>query len=198
MLNKVMLIGKPDCQPAFIQCKNGKEMAMLTLKTSEVWKKKTGEIITVEEIHHISVFHQLYVDMLKAIQVYGTRLYVEGKICKNKYTNKEGQLVIDTRIIVDSYNHKLCVMETNYAMLPDEIMLPGLEYAPTPEPTSKGVTLDEIFQLESANDKLTAKDKEEVNSIIKQIREKRSEQLNVADSEINWGEYGVKEKGEDE
>lgn len=198
MLNKVMLIGKPDCQPAFIKCKNGREMALLTLKTSEVWKKKTGEIVNTEEIHYISVFHQSYVDMLKVMQIHGTRLYIEGKICKNKYTNKDGQLVTETRIIVDNYNHKVCILESSYAMTPDEMMFPGFDYAPSSESISKEITLDEIFQVDNVNEKLTAKNKEEVNSIIKQIREKRSEQLNVADSGINWEEYGIKEKGEDE
>ncbi|MGD9731285.1 MAG: single-stranded DNA-binding protein [Desulfamplus sp.] len=205
MLNKVILIGKLKGDPKIIQCSNGREMACLTVTTTDSWKNKTGGISVWKEDHSIVVFLTSFVETLKDYadgrhSSSNVRLYVEGKICKNHYTNKEGQPVTGTRIVIDNFTHKILVMESNYTMHPDEIMLPGFDYAPPTEPSSDGLSLDEVFQVDELRDKLKATKKEDVESVINQIRERRTKQMNTddLDAKVDWSQYGVKEKGEDE
>ena len=71
-LNKVLLIGRLGADPEIKQMVNGKNVARLSLATSQSWKdKNTGEKKEKTEWHRIVVFneHRLYQRLMKIFQI---------------------------------------------------------------------------------------------------------------------------------
>ena len=85
MLNKVMLIGNIGQKPEKINTSSDLVIAKFSIATSEYVKDK--EPIT--QWHNIKCFRWIAEKALKLDK--GTKVYVEGKIKQDKYTDKEGK-----------------------------------------------------------------------------------------------------------
>lgn len=100
-VNKVILIGNLGKDPEIRRLENGAVVANFPLATSEVYTDRaTGEKREVTDWHDIVVWRGLAEIVEKYVKK-GYKLYVEGKIKKRSWTDKEGVLRYTTEIVAD-------------------------------------------------------------------------------------------------
>lgn len=100
-VNKAILIGNLGKDPEIRTFQDGDRIASFTLATSQKWKdKNTGEQKESVEWHNISAFGKLAAICEQYLNK-GDKVYVEGHIKTDKYTDKEGVVRYNTRIIMD-------------------------------------------------------------------------------------------------
>lgn len=89
MINKAFLIGRVGKDPE-IKSGNGGNIARFSLATSESWKdKNTGEKKENTEWHNIVAFEP-FANVVRDYVKKGDKLYIEGKITTNKWTDQQG------------------------------------------------------------------------------------------------------------
>ena len=111
-LNKVLLIGRLGADPEIKQMVNGKNVARLSLATSNTWKdKSTGEKKEKTEWHRIVVFNEGLVNVVQQYLKKGAQIYVEGQISTRKWKDEQsGQDKYSTEIVIQGYNSSLTML----------------------------------------------------------------------------------------
>ena len=111
-LNKVLLIGRIGADPEIKQMVNGKNVARLSLATSQTWKdKNTGEKKEKTEWHRIVVFNEGLVNVVQQYLKKGAQIYVEGQLSTRKWKDEQsGQDKYSTEIIIQGYNSSLTML----------------------------------------------------------------------------------------
>ena len=111
-LNKVLLIGRLGADPEIKQMVNGKNVARLSLATSQSWKdKNTGEKKEKTEWHRIVVFNEGLVNVVQQYLKKGAQVYIEGQLSTRKWKDeKSGQDKYSTEIIIQGYNSSLTML----------------------------------------------------------------------------------------
>ena len=111
-LNKVLLIGRLGADPEIKQMVNGKNVARLSLATSQSWKdKNTGEKKEKTEWHRIVVFNEGLVNVIQQYLKKGAQIYVEGQLRTNKWKDDQsGQDKYSTEVILQGYNSSLTML----------------------------------------------------------------------------------------
>ena len=110
-LNKVFLIGRLGNDPEIKQMSNGKNVARLSLATSDTWKdKNTGEKKEKTEWHRIVIFNEGLVYVVQQYLKKGAQVYIEGQIQTTKYTDNSGQEKYSTQIVLQGYNSTLTML----------------------------------------------------------------------------------------
>ena len=111
-LNKVLLIGRLGADPEIKQMVNGKNVARLSLATSQSWKdKNTGEKKEKTEWHRIVVFNEGLVNVVQQYLKKGAQVYVEGQISTRKWKDEQsGQDKYSTEILIQGYNSSLTML----------------------------------------------------------------------------------------
>lgn len=90
MLNKVILIGNVGNDPEAGTLPDGRDVTNLSVATSHRWKDKaTGEQKEETTWHDISFYSGL-AQIAASYALKGRQIYVEGRIQKKKYTDKDG------------------------------------------------------------------------------------------------------------
>jgi single-strand DNA-binding protein len=113
-LNKVTLIGNVGKDPEIRAFQNGDEAAEFSVATSESWKDKaTGEKKEKTEWHNVSVTNQGLVKIVKAYVKKGTKIYIEGKLETQKYTDKQGVERYTTKIMLKPFNGEIVLLGGN-------------------------------------------------------------------------------------
>ena len=113
-LNKVLLIGRLGADPEIKQMVNGKNVARLSIATSQSWKdKSTGEKKEKTEWHKVVIFNE---GLVKVVQQYlkkGANVYIEGQISTRKWRDEKlGQDRYSTEIVLQGYNSSLTMLES--------------------------------------------------------------------------------------
>jgi single-strand DNA-binding protein len=110
-LNKVLLIGRLGNDPEVKQMSNGKNVARLSIATSETWKdKNTGEKKEKTEWHRVVIFNEGLVNVVQQYLKKGAQVYIEGQIQTTKYTDNNGQEKYSTQVILQGYNSTLTML----------------------------------------------------------------------------------------
>ncbi len=111
-LNKVLLIGRLGADPEVKQMVNGKNVARLSLATSQSWKdKNTGEKKEKTEWHRIVVFNEGLVNVVQQYLKKGAQVYVEGQLSTRKWKDEQsGQDKYSTEILIQGYNSSLTML----------------------------------------------------------------------------------------
>jgi len=110
-LNKVLLIGRLGNDPEIKQTQNGKNIARLSIATSDSWKDKTtGEKKEKTEWHKVVVFNEGLVNVIQKYLKKGAQVYIEGQLNTNKYTDANGEEKFSTQIILQGYNSSLTIL----------------------------------------------------------------------------------------
>lgn len=127
-INKAILIGNLGKDPEIRTTQDGREVANLTLATSESWKdKSTGERKEKTEWHKISVFNEGLVGVVKSYLKKGSKVYIEGAIQTKKWTDKDGNEKYSTEIVLHGFNATLVMLdglakkEESQSSIPGEI-----------------------------------------------------------------------------
>ena len=111
-LNKVLLIGRLGADPEIKQMVNGKNVARLSLATSQSWKdKNSGEKKEKTEWHRIVVFNEGLVNVVQQYLKKGAQIYVEGQLTTRKWKDENtGQDKYSTEIVIQGYNSSLTML----------------------------------------------------------------------------------------
>ena len=113
-LNKVQLIGRLGADPEIKQMTNGKNVARLSLATSQNWKdKNTGERKEKTEWHRIVVFNEGLVNVIQQYVKKGANIYIEGQLSTRKWKDEAtGQDKYTTEIVLQGYNSNLTMLDS--------------------------------------------------------------------------------------
>ena len=112
-LNKVQLIGRLGADPEIKQLVNGKNVARLSLATSQSWKdKSTGERKEKTEWHRIVIFNEGLVNIVQQYLKKGANIYLEGQLTTRKWRDeKSGQDKYSTEVVLQGYNSSLTMLD---------------------------------------------------------------------------------------
>jgi single-strand DNA-binding protein len=137
-VNKAILIGNVGRDPEIRSTSDGRQIASLTLATSESWKdKSTGERKEKTEWHKIVIFNENLVSIVKSYVKKGSKLYVEGAIVTRKWTDKEGAEKYSTEIVLQNFNGQIQLLNRVES---DEDDAPAQQ----PAPAAQSLLDDEI------------------------------------------------------
>jgi single-strand DNA-binding protein len=112
-LNKVLLIGRLGADPEIKQMVNGKNVARLSLATSQTWKdKNSGERKEKTEWHRIVIFNEGLVNVVQQYLKKGANVYIEGQLTTRKWKDEaSGQDKYSTEIVLQGYNSSLTMLD---------------------------------------------------------------------------------------
>jgi single-strand DNA-binding protein len=103
-VNKVILIGNLGKDPEIRRLENGSMVATFSIATSEVYTdKSTGVKKEITDWHDIVVWRGLAEITEKYVKK-GYKVYLEGKLKKRSWNDKEGITRYTTEIIADTLN----------------------------------------------------------------------------------------------
>lgn len=130
-VNKVIILGNLGKDPEIRHTANGKAVASFSIATSEKWlDKSTGEKVEKTEWHNCTAFDKL-AEIVEKYLIKGSKVYVEGKLQTDKWTDKTGQDRYTTKIVVASMqmlDGKKDNSESTYPFAPEKS---GRHPAPT-------------------------------------------------------------------
>ena len=111
-LNKVLLIGRLGADPEIKQMVNGKNVARLSLATSQTWKdKNSGEKKEKTEWHRIVIFNEGLVNVVQQYLKKGAQIYVEGQLSTRKWKDEQsGQDKYSTEVVIQGFNSSLTML----------------------------------------------------------------------------------------
>ena len=122
-LNKVLLIGRLGADPEIKQMVNGKNVARLSLATSQSWKdKSTGEKKEKTEWHRIVVFNEGLVNVVQQYLKKGAQVYIEGQLSTRKWKDdKTGQDKYSTEIVLQGFNSSFKILSSKNNQVKNQI-----------------------------------------------------------------------------
>ena len=113
-LNKVQLIGRLGGDPEIKQMVNGKNVARLSIATSQSWKdKSTGERKEKTEWHRVVVFNENLINLIEQYVNKGSKLFIEGQLETRKWTDANGQDKYSTEVVLQGFNSSLTMLGGN-------------------------------------------------------------------------------------
>ncbi len=112
-LNKVQLIGRLGADPEIKQMVNRKNIARLSIATSQSWKdKSTGERKEKTEWHRVVIFNEGLINIIQQYLKKGANVYLEGQLATRKWRDeKSGQDKYSTEIVLQGYNSSLTMLD---------------------------------------------------------------------------------------
>ena len=112
-LNKVQIIGSLGADPEIKQMVNGKNVARLSIATSQSWKdKSSGERKEKTEWHRVVIFNEGLVNIVQQYLKKGANIYLEGQLSTRKWRDeKSGQDKYSTEIVLQGYNSSLTMLD---------------------------------------------------------------------------------------
>ena len=112
-LNKVLLIGRLGADPEIKQMVNGKNVARLSLATSQSWKdKNTGEKKEKTEWHRVVVFNEGLVNVVQQYLKKGAQVYIEGQLQTRKWTDNNGIDKYTTEVVIPNYSGVMTMLDS--------------------------------------------------------------------------------------
>ena len=113
-LNKVQLIGRLGADPDIKQMVNGKNVARLSIATSQTWKdKSSGERKEKTEWHRIVIFNEGLINVVQQYLKKGANVYIEGQLSTRKWKDEaSGQDKYSTEIVLQGYNSSLTMLDS--------------------------------------------------------------------------------------
>ena len=100
-VNKVILIGNLGKDPEVRHLENGAVVANFSIATSETYKdRNTGQKVENTDWHDIVVWRGLAEIVEKYVRK-GHKVYIEGKLKKRSWQDKEGNTRYTTEVIAD-------------------------------------------------------------------------------------------------
>jgi len=111
-LNRVQLIGNLGRDPEVRSTQNG-VVATLSIATSESWKDKhSGERKERTEWHRVVIFNPGLCDLAEKYLMKGAKVYIEGQLKTNKWTDNAGVERYSTEIHLTPYNGTLTFLDS--------------------------------------------------------------------------------------
>lgn len=113
-VNKAIIVGNVGKDPEVRSTNDGREIATLTVATSESWKdKSTGEKKEKTEWHRVVIFNDGLVNLVKNYVKKGSKLYIEGALHTRKWTDKDGVERYTTEIVLQGFGGVITMLDKN-------------------------------------------------------------------------------------
>ena len=120
-VNKVILIGRLGKDPQVNSTQDGREIANLSIATSESWKdKSTNERKEKTEWHKVVIYNDNIAKLAKNYLKKGSKVYIEGALQTRKWTDKEGVEKYTTEIVLQNFNGTLTMLDSKDSSQPAE------------------------------------------------------------------------------
>jgi len=118
-LNKVLLIGRLGADPEIKQMVNGKNVARLSLATSQSWKdKNTGEKKEKTEWHRVVIFNEGLVNVVQQYVKKGAQVYIEGQLTTRKWKDeKSGLDRYSTEVVLQGFNSSFKILSSKNSQI---------------------------------------------------------------------------------
>ena len=111
-LNIATLLGNVGKDPELRTTKDGKQMAVFSLATTDSWKdKSSGEKKERTEWHRIVVFQEGLVSVIKNYVHKGSKLYIQGNLQKRKWLDDSGIEKEVTEVVLQNQSAQLILLE---------------------------------------------------------------------------------------
>lgn len=119
-LNKVIIIGRvgqdPEIKKFDFPGKVGgtteyREIANLSVATSESYTKNNGEKVTNTYWHKVVINNPALVNVVRQFVTKGSQIYIEGSIKPREYQDKEGKKQTITEIVLSPYKGVLLLLD---------------------------------------------------------------------------------------
>ena len=112
-VNKVIIIGNVGKDPEIRSTQDGREIASLTVATSDNWKEKnTGERKEKTEWHKVLVFSSGLVGVIKQYVKKGSKVYIEGALQTRKWQDQSGADRYTTEVVLQAYGGTLTLLDS--------------------------------------------------------------------------------------
>ena len=133
-LNKVLLIGRLGADPEIKQMVNGKNVARLSLATSNTWKdKNTGEKKEKTEWHRVVIFSEGLVNVVQKYVKKGAQVYIEGQLTTRKWRDeKSGTDRYSTEVVLQGFNSSFKILSSKNNQI-ESIQDSGTEKSSLPD-----------------------------------------------------------------
>ena len=112
-MNKVTLTGNLGNDPELYLTQDGREIVTFSLATKHSWKDETGEWQSATDWHQVSVFRESTIRWVKDVLKRGHKVYVEGKLTYQHWTDKFGQKRITPYVVIT--DREGCIEEVRSA-----------------------------------------------------------------------------------
>lgn len=111
MLNKVQLIGFTGAEPEIRTTSSGKRVATLRIATNR-YSKKNGERRDFTTWHTVEIWTAGTVNWLasRGLET-GSKVYVEGEIRHDRFTDGSGQERFFSKVVVASPGHEIRTLD---------------------------------------------------------------------------------------
>ena len=118
-LNKVQLIGRLGADPDIKQMVNGKNVARLSIATSQTWKdKSSGERKEKTEWHRVVIFNEGLVNVVQQYVKKGAQVYIEGQLTTRKWTDeKSGTDKYSTEVVLQGFNSSFKILSSKNSQI---------------------------------------------------------------------------------
>jgi single-strand DNA-binding protein len=138
-VNKVTLLGHLGKDPEIRKTQDGKDIANLSVATSESWKdRNTGERREKTEWHRVVIFNDGLAGVARDYLRKGSKVYLEGQLQTRKWTDQSGQEKYSTEVILQGFGATLVLLDPKREDAPEA---PGPRHDPV---TSTAPIDDEI------------------------------------------------------
>lgn len=115
-VNKVILVGNLGKDPEIRSTQDGREIANLTVATSESWKDKhSGERKEKTEWHRVVIFGDGLVTVAKNYLKKGSKVYIEGQLQTRKWTDQSGVEKYSTEVVLQGFGCQLIMLDGKQA-----------------------------------------------------------------------------------
>ena len=111
-VNKVILVGNLGRDPEIRTTQDGREIANLTIATSEHWTdRNSGERREKTEWHKVVIFNPNLVQLTKKYIHKGSKVFVEGQLQTRKWQDQSGAERYTTEVVIQGYNGTLTFLD---------------------------------------------------------------------------------------
>jgi len=112
-VNKATILGNVGKDPEIRTTQDGREIANLSIATSQKWKdKNSGERKEKTEWHKVVIFSPGLVNVIKNYVKKGSKLYIEGALQTRKWQGKDGSDNYSTEIVLQGFNCALQLLDS--------------------------------------------------------------------------------------
>ena len=144
-VNKVIIIGNLGKDPEVRFMPDGSKIAGFSVATSENWKDKTsGERKEKTEWHKIAIMNERLADVAEKYLRKGSKVYLEGQLQTQKWTDKNGQERYTTEVVLGKFRGELVLLDAKeQASEPAEVYPGANDYRPSSPPLTVRADLND-------------------------------------------------------
>jgi single-strand DNA-binding protein len=111
-VNKAIIVGHLGADPEIRRDANGRQLASLSVATSERWNDKTtGEKRERTDWHRVVIFNEGIVGVAEKYLKKGAKVYVEGAMRYRTWTDKKGIERSVTEVVLGPFNSSLVMLD---------------------------------------------------------------------------------------